>query len=552
MLVASDNGSLTVPASINVAAGSTSTTFAATAIAVTTQTVAQVSITYNGVAKSFGITLAPPSSLSLSSLSCSPSTVIGGAASQCTVSLAASAPAGGTVVTLASSNSAVRVPASVTVAAGASAASFQATSSAVSSSLSVTITASQGASTRNTVVTVSPVLLSLLTCTPRSIDPGQSTQCELTLNGAALADVAIRLSSSSNLTTPNSVTMRTGQTAVTFVATAKPQARAGAVTITATLNTSSVQTTINILSRTTPSLAAPSNLTSIGRERVKFRVTAWDPGDLPLTVSASRLPAGARFDSTTGEFEWEPDGVPEGSYAIPITATNSAGQSSTETVTVDVRSEQPVLEKLLNTATRATEGACSPGSRATLIGAGLSEAGLLLNGESVDIVRASQSEIDFVCPELVPGTALDLQVRRGSASSTVLHANAAEPVPAIFSLDGSGAGQAIALLGDSSTVVMQRSPGLPSQPAVRTDAVRLIVTGLSTHEIQVLVGGNVAKVSSIEKMAAGLWSIGFEIPEAAPLGNAVPVMLELTLPYGKVVGSNVTTIAIEPRSETDH
>jgi hypothetical protein len=185
------------------------------------------------------------------------------------------------------------------------------------------------------------------------------------------------------------------------------------------------------------------------------------------------------------------------------------------------------------------------------MGVGLSEAGLLLNGEAVDIIRASQSEIDFECPELTPGSALTLQVLRGAASSAILHAIAAEPVPAIFSLDGSGAGQAIALLGDSSTVVMQRSPGLPSQPAVRTDQVRLIVNGLSTSEIQVLVGGSVAKVSTVEKMAAGLWSIGFEIPEAAPLGNAVPVTLELTLPYGKVAGSNVTTIAIEPRSETD-
>lgn len=291
-------------------------------------------------------------------------------------------------------------------------------------------------------------------------------------------------------------------------------------------------------------------------------MTAWDPDDLPLTIMASRLPAGARFDSASGEFEWETTDVAEGSYTVPITATNSARRSATKTVAIEVRSEKPVLQKLINTASRANEGACSSGSRVTLVGSGFSQAPedtitLLLNGESVDIVGSSATEIDFVCPEFTAGTAIALQVRRGSSSSEVLRAVAAETNPAIFSLDGSGTGQAMALHRENAIVVMQRSPETLSQPAVRTDTIRLIVNGLASvtgdisDQVSILIGGAGVKAKSVEKMDGGLWSISFEIPEAAPLGDAIPVTLEFTLPYGKPVVSNVTTIAIEPRSETD-
>jgi hypothetical protein len=66
----------------------------------------------------------------------------GAGTDSCTVTLNAAAPSGGFAVSLASNNTAVVVPASVTVAAGATTASFTATVSSVSTAQTVTLTAS--------------------------------------------------------------------------------------------------------------------------------------------------------------------------------------------------------------------------------------------------------------------------------------------------------------------------------------------------------------------------------------------------------------------------
>ena len=81
----------------------------------------------------------------LSTLTLSPTTVIGGGTSTGTVTLTAPAPTGGATVTLSSSNTAAAtVPGSVLVAAGASTATFTVTSKAVTASTAVTISATYG------------------------------------------------------------------------------------------------------------------------------------------------------------------------------------------------------------------------------------------------------------------------------------------------------------------------------------------------------------------------------------------------------------------------
>jgi hypothetical protein len=82
---------------------------------------------------------------SLSAVSVSPSSIVGGNSAQGTITLTGGAPSGGAVVTLSSANTAVvSVPASVTVAAGASSATFSVNTSGVTANTSVTITATYG------------------------------------------------------------------------------------------------------------------------------------------------------------------------------------------------------------------------------------------------------------------------------------------------------------------------------------------------------------------------------------------------------------------------
>ncbi len=85
----------------------------------------------------------------LNALTCSAGSITGTETVSCSVALSAASASGGFAVTLASSNSLVRVPAAVTVPAGSSSAAFTASVSPTSSSQSATLTASAGGVTQS-------------------------------------------------------------------------------------------------------------------------------------------------------------------------------------------------------------------------------------------------------------------------------------------------------------------------------------------------------------------------------------------------------------------
>src|SRR6185295_19030480 len=78
-----------------------------------------------------GAVSTPPSAASLSAVSVSPSSVVGGSSAQGTITLTSGAPSGGALVSLSSANPSVAaVPSNVTVVAGASSVTFAVTTSA--------------------------------------------------------------------------------------------------------------------------------------------------------------------------------------------------------------------------------------------------------------------------------------------------------------------------------------------------------------------------------------------------------------------------------------
>ncbi|HET9712174.1 MAG TPA: hypothetical protein VFP64_09850, partial [Pyrinomonadaceae bacterium] len=104
---------------------------------------------------------------SLSAMSVSPTSVVGGTTAQGTITLTGGAPSGGALVSLSSANPSVAaVPSSVNVTAGASNASFTVTTSAVTTNTSVVITATYAGVSRTTTVTVTPA-----SSTPPSSSP---------------------------------------------------------------------------------------------------------------------------------------------------------------------------------------------------------------------------------------------------------------------------------------------------------------------------------------------------------------------------------------------
>src|SRR5262249_54783653 len=98
----------------------------------------------------------PPPPASLSSVSVTPTTVVGGNTATGTVALSSGAPSGGTLVSLTSSHAAAVVPSTVTVAPGTSSATFPITTTSVTASTSVTITATAAGVTRTVALTINP------------------------------------------------------------------------------------------------------------------------------------------------------------------------------------------------------------------------------------------------------------------------------------------------------------------------------------------------------------------------------------------------------------
>ena len=143
--LASNNASLTVPASVTVAAGATTATFSATAAAtIASNQSATVTATLGSSSQTATISLVAP--VLVSALACNPTSLGQSAVSSCTVTLTQAAPTGGSSVTLTSTNASLTVPASVTVAAGATTATFSATAAAtIASNQSATVTATSAA-----------------------------------------------------------------------------------------------------------------------------------------------------------------------------------------------------------------------------------------------------------------------------------------------------------------------------------------------------------------------------------------------------------------------
>jgi hypothetical protein len=117
--LSSANPAANAAATVTVPANATSANFAVSTSPVSSMTLGNISASYSGVTKTAAITV-NPQMVALTSLTLNPSTVTGGSTTTGTVTLSASAPAGGIVVGL-SSNEPIKaaVPYSVTVLPGA-------------------------------------------------------------------------------------------------------------------------------------------------------------------------------------------------------------------------------------------------------------------------------------------------------------------------------------------------------------------------------------------------------------------------------------------------
>jgi photosystem II stability/assembly factor-like uncharacterized protein len=146
-----------------------------------------------------------------------PPSVLYGASSTGTVTLATPAPAGGIAVTLSSDSEVATVPAKVTVPAGVTSASFTISTNPITRA--VTVSATLDGLTASATLMVYKTTLYFLQLSPTSVPSGTSSTGTVGLSAAAPVGGAIIALSSSNpavATVPATVTVPAGATRATF------------------------------------------------------------------------------------------------------------------------------------------------------------------------------------------------------------------------------------------------------------------------------------------------------------------------------------------------
>ncbi|MBZ5676601.1 MAG: hypothetical protein LAP61_20375 [Acidobacteriia bacterium] len=226
---------------------------------------------------------------------------------------------------------------------------------------------------------------------------------------------------------------------------------------------------------------------------------------------------------------------------------------------------------------------CSPGGLVTLKGSGFTDqdaqqatsypvptqlAGIrvTVNGDAMPLLLASSSQINFQCPALPEGSALQIAIDGTAGSLAPISTTMQAAAPDLFSLVGTNRG--IVQIDGTNELAMPTTEGIPSRPVHPGESLTVFASGLgetqdpppvgfpapsdhpvlSRNKVNVVFGDNevLPGVASLVPGTVGVFQIDVQTPLDAPVGSAIPLSVRVTLPDGRVLDSNVVTIAIAP------
>lgn len=349
------------PPSVVVSANSTAANFLVGTGIIPSNQPATLTATFSGSSKSVSFSLV--SSLLVSSLQCQATTLASNSSTTCTVTLNKAASAGGVVITLSGGiDKILTVPASVSIAANATSATFTLKAGTISTSQPATILAAYGSSTAKTSLTlVSPTtttaVLSSLTCSPVTIQPGGSGTCTAALQGPVTQATTITLkSTNTGLIVPASVNIAAGTPSASF-GFSTTSTVTGWLIVSATLGTVTKSVVLTLGSAVTAGLhiACAPHAQPGARTVCELQLTSSPAHSLPVRLSSSsanfQVPShvmirpgqnSARFEAVA-----DPNAGPE-SVTLSAGAESMTAQSAVE---ID-RANSPTLDVLGNSAVR--------------------------------------------------------------------------------------------------------------------------------------------------------------------------------------------------------
>ena len=549
------------------------------------------------------ITVLASATVGLSSVTCSGSQITGGGSRTCQVALTDPAPTGGLKVNLSCQSKQVVVPDSVRVPSRSTLARFKISSPLIETEESVQLTASLGngpnlstaavalaAGTATTQLDLIPLQPTDLSCTPVQVKAGTAFTCRATLNSSSFSrNVSLLVKSSTgDVRVPSSLSLRAGRSSASFRASTSESSSQQSATVEVDLNGGKASSTVSVLNSAGPNISVENpQVTSVGAT-LSFNVTAEDPNGLPVTLSASDVPPGANFAPPNGKFTWTPSDAYIGTHLVTFKAKNSVNATSQKVVTIDVIRGTMKIYGFTNSASSRGDSPCSPGSLATLWGVGFTDGSrerahgfplptelggvkVAVNSSDARLLFVGSRQINLQCPSLRPGEALSITVERTDTGETASWSapgvTMQEASPAIFSLDGSGTGQGLVIVGSSAKVAMFPTADLDGQAAEPGDQLVIYANGLGLVDnevdpgepaassplsqvvatVQVKVGDVLLPVSfaGLAPDTAGVYQVNAVLSDAVPTGPEIPVSLVVTLPDGTVLESNIVTIAIQ-------
>ena len=299
-LSSSNTGIATVPSTVTISSGQTSATFTVTSKLTPTTLSATITASKNAATFTRDLQVL---TLTVTEISLTQLTVIGGVGTTATVTLNTGAPVGGATITLASGNAAATVPATLVFAAGSTSQTFAISTSAVQADTSATITASFGLTSASASLAIKAPRPTTLTIAPSSVVGSVNNATgTVTLDGIAPTGGAVvtLVKTGTGATVPANVSVAAGQTSATFTITSQLVSSDQNVDISATFagTTKSASVTIQPLIVSSLTLSPTTVIGAVGNSTGTVTLNAAAPAGGVVVNLSSNLTSGATVGST--------------------------------------------------------------------------------------------------------------------------------------------------------------------------------------------------------------------------------------------------------------
>ena len=184
-----------------------------------------------------------------------------------------------------------------------------------------------------------------------------------------------------------------------------------------------------------------------------------------------------------------------------------------------------------------------------------------LGDQLLPLYFVNETQVNALIPRgLTPNTQHQIVVQRASTISVPVQVTVSDVQPGIFTVNQQGTGQGAILIGNSAIVAGPASAG--ARPARRGETIAIFCSGLGAVTMApddgaaasltdlsytlstpvVTIGGVGASVpfSGLAPGLVGVYQVNAEVPNGAPSGNAVTLVMTLN-----GIASNAVTVAIE-------